>query len=73
MRCLRGLCKSFKQREALPGIDREVPPGRAIGLLGSNGAGKTTLLRCLLSLSPIDAGTVALFLEPMTEPGGERL
>jgi len=31
------------------------------------------LLRCLLGLSPIDAGTVELFGEPMTEPSGERM
>lgn len=68
-----GLRKSFKQREVLRGVDWAVPPGRVIGLLGRNGAGKTTLLRCLLGLSPIDAGTVELFGEPMTEPGGERM
>jgi ABC-2 type transport system ATP-binding protein len=31
------------------------------------------LLRCLLGLAPIDAGSVQLFGEPMTEPGGERM
>jgi ABC-2 type transport system ATP-binding protein len=67
------LHKSFGKREVLRGIDWEVPAGRVIGLLGRNGAGKTTLLRCLLGLSPIDGGTVELFGEPMTEPGGERL
>ena len=70
---VRGLRKSFKQREVLRGVAWDVPPGRVIGLLGRNGAGKTTLLRCLLGLSPIDAGTVELFGEPMTEPGGERM
>jgi ABC-2 type transport system ATP-binding protein len=64
---VRGLHKSFDRREVLRGIDWDVPPGRVIGLLGRNGAGKTTLLRCLLGLSPVDAGTVALFGEPMTE------
>lgn len=68
-----GLRKSFKQREVLRGVDWKVPPGHVIGLLGRNGAGKTTLLRCLLGLSPIDAGTVELFGETMTEPGGERM
>ena len=60
---VRGLRKSFKQREVVRGIDWDVPPGRVIGLLGRNGAGKTTLLRCLLGLSPIDAGTAELFGE----------
>lgn len=65
--------KSFARREVLRGLDWTVPAGRVIGLLGRNGAGKTTLLRCLLGLSPIDRGEVALFGEPMTEPGGERM
>src|SRR5690348_418771 len=70
---VHGLRKSFKQREVLRGVAWDVPPGRVIGLLGRNGAGKTTLLRCLLGLSPIDAGMVELFGAPMSEPGGERL
>ncbi|HEX5306729.1 MAG TPA: ABC transporter ATP-binding protein [Dyella sp.] len=67
------LSKSFARREVLRGLDWSVPAGRVIGLLGRNGAGKTTLLRCLLGLSPIDAGEVSLFGAPMTEPGGERM
>ena len=68
-----GLCKAFGKREVLRDLEWAVPPGRVIGLLGRNGAGKTTLLRCLLGLSPVDRGRVALFGEPMTEPGGERM
>ncbi|WP_049621612.1 ABC transporter ATP-binding protein [Frateuria defendens] len=70
---VQALHKSFDKREVLRGVDWTVPTGRVIGLLGRNGAGKTTLLRCLLGLSPIDAGAIELFGEPMTEPGGERL
>lgn len=70
---VRGLEKSFKQRQVLRALDWHVPPGRVIGLLGRNGAGKTTLLRCLLGLSPIDDGSIELFGQPMIEPGGERM
>jgi ABC-2 type transport system ATP-binding protein len=70
---VRGLEKSFKQRQVLKGLDWCVPAGHVIGLLGRNGAGKTTLLRCLLGLSPIDGGTIELFGQPMIEPGGERM
>lgn len=70
---VRGLRKAFGRREVLRAVDWDVPAGRVIGLLGRNGAGKTTLLRCLLGLSPRDAGTVELFGMPMIEPGGERL
>ncbi len=70
---VRALHKRFGKRDVLRGLDWQVPAGRVVGLLGRNGAGKTTLLRCLLGLSPIDAGEVELFGEAMTEPGGGRL
>ncbi|MBE1160399.1 ABC transporter ATP-binding protein [Dyella acidiphila] len=70
---VRGLHKSFKQRQVLTALDWNVPAGRVVGLLGRNGAGKTTLLRCLLGLSPIDGGAIELFGQPMLEPGGERM
>jgi len=70
---VRGLAKSFKQRQVLNALDWHVPAGRVVGLLGRNGAGKTTLLRCLLGLSPINGGSIELFGAPMIEPGGERM
>ena len=70
---VQGLRKAFERRDVLRDVNWEVPSGRVIGLLGRNGAGKTTLLRCLLGLVPLDAGTVELFGQPMSEPGGERL
>jgi ABC-2 type transport system ATP-binding protein len=69
----RGLRKTFDKREVLRELDWSVPPGRVVGLLGRNGAGKPTLLRCLMGLSPIDAGEIELFGESMNEPGGARL
>ena len=67
------LVKAFDGREVLCRLDWEVPQGRVVGLLGRNGAGKTTLLRCLLGLSPVDAGSIEMLGEPMDEPRGERL
>ncbi len=67
------LVKAFDGREVLCRLDWEVPQGRVVGLLGRNGAGKTTLLRCLLGLSPVDAGSIEILGEPMDEPRGERL
>ena len=70
---VRGLVKAFDGREVLRRLDWTVPEGRVVGLLGRNGAGKTTLLRCLLGLSPLDAGSIEVLGEPMDEPRGQRL
>jgi len=51
-----GLTKRFGQTEALAGIDLEVAPGEARGLLGHNGAGKTTAVRILVTLLTPDGG-----------------
>jgi ABC-2 type transport system ATP-binding protein len=54
---IKGLRKSYKEVEALCGIDLEVEAGTVLGLLGPNGAGKTTAVRILATLLPPSAGT----------------
>jgi len=56
-----GLVKRFGRREALGGVDLEVAPGEAFGLVGANGAGKTTLIKCMLDFCAADAGSVQIF------------
>jgi ABC-2 type transport system ATP-binding protein len=51
------LRKSFKDVQALAGIDLEAPAGTVLGLLGPNGAGKTTAVRIMTTLLPPDGGT----------------
>src|SRR5918995_1494383 len=51
------LRKSFKDVQALVGIDLEAPAGTVLGLLGPNGAGKTTAVRIMTTLLPPDGGT----------------
>ena len=48
------LRKSFKDVQALAGIDLAAPAGSVLGLLGPNGAGKTTAVRILTTLLPPD-------------------
>ncbi len=43
---------------ALEGIDLEVNPGEAVGVIGENGSGKSTLLRLVAGISTQDAGTL---------------
>jgi ABC-2 type transport system ATP-binding protein len=51
-----GLVKRFGNTDALAGIDLEIAPGEARGLLGHNGAGKTTAVRILATLLAPDGG-----------------
>ena len=53
----RGLRKSYKDVEALRGIDLEVEAGTVLGVLGPNGAGKTTAVRILTTLLPPSGGS----------------
>ncbi|MGZ8805369.1 MAG: ATP-binding cassette domain-containing protein [Microbacterium sp.] len=52
-----GLRKSYKDVEALCGIDLQVEAGTVLGLLGPNGAGKTTAVRILTTLLPPTGGS----------------
>jgi ABC-2 type transport system ATP-binding protein len=55
-----GLTKSYGERQALEGVDLEVPRGVAFGFLGPNGAGKTTIIRLLLGLAWPSAGSMSV-------------
>ncbi|MGG4446599.1 ABC transporter ATP-binding protein [Brevibacillus porteri] len=57
---VKGLRKSFKDREVLKGVDFEVKRGEIFALLGSNGAGKTTIVRILTTLLKYDRGTATV-------------
>jgi ABC-2 type transport system ATP-binding protein len=53
---VKGLTKSFKDKEVLNGVDFEVRRGEIFALLGSNGAGKTTTVNILSTLMKADDG-----------------
>ncbi len=53
-----GLHTYYGASHILRGVDLQVMPGQAIGLMGRNGMGKTTLIRTLLGLVPMRAGQV---------------
>ncbi|MGJ7922594.1 ABC transporter ATP-binding protein [Neobacillus sp. LXY-4] len=57
---VKGLKKSFKDKEVLKGVDFEVQRGSIFALLGSNGAGKTTTVNILSTLMKADGGEVAI-------------
>ena len=55
---VRGLRKSYKDVEAVSGIDLHVDTGEVFALLGPNGAGKTTTVEILEGYRKRDAGDV---------------
>ncbi|MGE7854684.1 MULTISPECIES: ABC transporter ATP-binding protein [Bacillus cereus group] len=57
---VKGLKKSFKDKEVLKGVDFEVQRGEIFALLGSNGAGKTTTVNILSTLMKQDGGEVSI-------------
>ena len=59
---IRGLTKVYSRgaRRALDGVDLQVRPGEAFGVIGPNAAGKTTLFGCLLGHLRPSSGTIAI-------------
>jgi polar amino acid transport system ATP-binding protein len=57
---LAGVSKRFGDNEVLHGIDLTVDLHQVVCLIGASGSGKSTLLRCLNLLEPVDAGTIVI-------------
>ena len=62
---LKGIDKSFGQKEVLKGVSFSVESGKAFGLLGRNGAGKTTTIRILMNVFPANRGEILLDGKPI--------
>ncbi len=64
---IRGLSKTYRgrrgepEKQALKGIDLDIPRGCVFGLLGPNGAGKSTLINILAGLVVKTAGQVTIW------------
>ena len=56
----RGVVRRFGGLTALDGVDLDVAPGSAVGIIGHNGAGKTTLFDVISGFLAPDAGSVYL-------------
>jgi polar amino acid transport system ATP-binding protein len=70
---VRGVTKSFGDRQVLNGVDLEVDEHQAIALIGASGSGKSTLLRCVDLLEQIDDGDVFLDGDVITDPSVDEV
>jgi polar amino acid transport system ATP-binding protein len=57
---ISGLTKRFGDNEVLRDVDLTVDLHHVVCLIGASGSGKSTLLRCLNLLEPVDAGTIVI-------------
>jgi len=65
---VQGLTKTYRDFQAVKGIDFEIYAGEVFGLLGPNGAGKTTTVEILEGLRPRSSGQVSVL---GFEPGSQ--
>jgi len=68
---VRGLRKSYADREVLAGIDLEIHSGEIFAILGPNGAGKTTTIEILEGFRERDGGDVSVLGVDPAEGGAE--
>jgi ABC-type branched-subunit amino acid transport system ATPase component/branched-subunit amino acid ABC-type transport system permease component len=68
----RGIVRRFGGLTALDGVDLEVAPGTAVGIIGHNGAGKTTLFDVVSGFLAPDAGRVLLGDVDVTDTAPHR-
>ena len=63
---MRGVGYAYtEERPALSGVDVDVQPGEALGVIGPSGAGKSTLAQLVLGLRAPTEGTLSVAGEPL--------
>ncbi len=70
---VKNLQKSYKNNQALKGLDFELYEGEILGILGPNGAGKSTTINILSTILKKDAGEILYFGEPLTEKNIKKI
>lgn len=60
MASVRGLTKSFGDREVLRGVDLDLYPLENLVILGRSGTGKSVLIKCMIGLMQPDSGDIVV-------------
>lgn len=66
---IKGLCKNFKEKQAVCGLNMAVPVGSIYGFIGENGSGKSTTEKMICGLLHPTAGKIKLFGKDHMDPG----
>jgi len=73
---LRAVAKSFAgpaPRQIFAGLSLAVAPGEYVAIVGASGVGKSTLLNVIAGLEPVDAGTVMVGGNDLTDLDDDAL
>ena len=57
---IKGLCKNFKEKQAVCGLNMTVPMGAIYGFIGENGSGKSTTEKMICGLIHPTSGSIKL-------------
>lgn len=58
---VRDITVGFNGKTVLENLDLDIYKGEILGFVGGSGTGKSVLMRTILSLSPMQAGTIEVF------------
>ena len=64
---IKGLCKSFGEKQAVSQLDMTVPMGAIYGFIGENGSGKSTTEKMICGLIPKGAGSIKIYGRDYTD------
>lgn len=67
-----GLCKYYRGKKAVDGLNMQVRKGEIYGSIGHNGAGKSTTFKMLAGLAKPTAGEIKLLDRPLTDGTATR-
>lgn len=66
---IKGLCKNFKEKQAVCSLNMTVPVGAIYGFIGENGSGKSTTEKLICGLIRPTSGSIKLFGKDYMDDG----
>ena len=66
---IKGLSKSFKEKQILKDVNLEIHKAENVVVLGKSGSGKSTLIKCMVGLTEPDEGEICIFGKDMARYG----